>query len=109
MELQFSQVEIASLYGCSARTIRRRILSYNLQEMIEFSKISDVDLDELVAQFVNIFPCAGQKNPSWLFADVKLSYSEVEDTGKYAAGGSLWCATKNEKNFALTELHSKRT
>ena len=61
MELQFSQVEIASLYGCSARTIRRRILSYNLQEMIEFSKISDVDLDELIAQFVNAFPCAGQK------------------------------------------------
>ena len=61
LELQFSQVEVASLYGCSARTIRRWILSYNLQEMVEFSEISDVNLDELVAQFVNIFPCAGQK------------------------------------------------
>ena len=61
LELRFTQVEIASLYGCSARTVRRRILSYNLQEMIEFSELSDEDLDELVAQFVNIFPCAGQK------------------------------------------------
>jgi len=61
LELQFTQVEIASLYGCSARTVRRRILSYHLQEMVEFSEINDQDLDELVAEFVNIFPCAGQK------------------------------------------------
>ena len=61
LELKFSQVEIASLYGCSARTVRRRILSFNLQEMVEFSEISDEDLDEFVIQFVNIFPCAGQK------------------------------------------------
>ena len=33
LELRFTQVEIASLYGCSTRTVRRRILSYNLQEM----------------------------------------------------------------------------
>ena len=61
LELRFTQVEIASLYGCSARTVRRRILSYNIQEIVEFSEMSDQDLDELVAQFVNTFPCAGQK------------------------------------------------
>lgn len=59
LELRFTQVEIARLYGCSTRTVRRRISSFNLQEMVEFSEISDQDIDELVAQFVEMFPCAG--------------------------------------------------
>lgn len=62
LELRFTQVEIARLYGCSTRTVRRRISSFNLQEMVEFSEISDQDLDELVARFVEMFPCAGQKS-----------------------------------------------
>lgn len=57
LELQFTQVEIANLYGCSPRTVRRRILEYGL----EFSDISDQSLDELGSQFVNAFLCAGQK------------------------------------------------
>ena len=61
LELQFTQVEIAKLYGCSPRTIRRRILEYGLENYVGFSDISDQSLDELVSQFVNSFPCAGQK------------------------------------------------
>lgn len=60
LELQFTQVEIAKLYGCSPRTIRR-ILEYGLEDFVRFSDISDQHLDELVTQFVNAFPCAGQK------------------------------------------------
>lgn len=61
LELQFTQAEIAKLYGCSPRTIRRRILDYGLENFVRFSDISDQNLDELVSQFVNTFPCAGQK------------------------------------------------
>lgn len=61
LELQFTQVEIAKLYGCSPRTIRRRILEYDFEHLVRFSDISDQQLDELVTQFVNAFPCAGQK------------------------------------------------
>ena len=61
IELHFSQVEISKLYGCSARTIRRRILEYGLQEAIEYSTLSNQDLDEIVANFVVDFPCAGLK------------------------------------------------
>lgn len=61
IELQFTQVEIAKLYGCSSRTIRRRILEYGLEDSVRFNDISDQSLDELVSQFVNAFPCAGQK------------------------------------------------
>ena len=39
LELQFTQVEISRLYGCSPRTIRRRISSYGLQEFIRPGKV----------------------------------------------------------------------
>ena len=63
LELHFSQAEIAKLYGCCARTIRRRILEYGLQGIIEYSTIYiyDRDLDDIVTSFVADFPCAGQK------------------------------------------------
>lgn len=60
LNLQFTQVEISKLYGCSPRTIRRRILRYELQEFVSFSDISDEDLDSLVTRFVATFPNAGQ-------------------------------------------------
>lgn len=41
--------------------MRRRILEYGLQEIIEYSTINDEDLDEIVSTFVADFPCAGQK------------------------------------------------
>lgn len=37
LELHFSQVEITALFGCSAQTVKRRILEYGLQETIEYS------------------------------------------------------------------------
>lgn len=61
LEMEFSQVEIGKLLGCSPRTIRRRILDYGLQYIQEFSQMSDADLDELVTTFVSNFPSAGQK------------------------------------------------
>jgi len=61
LELQFTQVEIAKLHGCSPRTIRRRILEFGLDDFVRFTEINDQNLDDLVCQFVNAFPCAGQK------------------------------------------------
>ena len=46
------------------RTIRRRILEYDLEDLVRFSDISDQHLDELFTQFVNAFPCAGQTEDS---------------------------------------------
>ena len=61
LELQFSQVDISKLYGCSTRTIRRRIIQYGLESVIQYDDISDSDLDSIVIQFVLTFPSAGQK------------------------------------------------
>ncbi len=61
MELNFTQTEIAKLYGCSARTIRRRILHFELESTLNFDDMSDSDLDDVVGNFVKSFPSAGQK------------------------------------------------
>ena len=60
LELDFTQVEIAKLYGCSARTIRRRILQFEL-DGLRFDDMTDCDLDYIVSNFVMSFPFAGQK------------------------------------------------
>ena len=55
-------MEIGKLLGCSARTIRRRILEFGFQYITDFSQISDQDLDNLVTVFVSNFPSAGQNS-----------------------------------------------
>ena len=55
------QVEISRMLGCSTRTIHRRIVEFGLDRFIQYSVISEVQLDELVANFVANFPTAGQK------------------------------------------------
>ena len=61
LELHFSQSDIAKLFGCSARTIRRRIDHFGLGNVIAYDNISDADLDGIVSNFVLSFPTAGQK------------------------------------------------
>ena len=60
LEMYFTQVEIGKLLGCSAHTIRRRILEFELQYITDYSQISDEDLDDLVTVFVGNFSSAGQ-------------------------------------------------
>lgn len=61
LEQDFTQVEIAKIFGCSPRTIRRRIAEFGLDRFIQYTAISEAELDELVLNFVVNFPTAGQK------------------------------------------------
>ena len=61
LQLQFTQTEIAKMYGCSHRTVRRRIAQFGLEEFIRYDDIDDRGLDTTVSEFVVSFPCAGQK------------------------------------------------
>lgn len=61
LEQQFTQVDIAQLLGCSTKTIHRRIVRYGLSRFIQYTEITDDDLDALVKDFVANFPTAGQK------------------------------------------------
>ena len=78
LELQFTQVEISKLYGCSPQTISR-IITFRLQGFVRFSDISDQDLDVLVSQFVVIFLNTGQNTlASYLYNHVTYTYKGVE-------------------------------
>ena len=61
LEQQFTQVEIAQMLGCFAKTVHRRIIDFGLSHTTHYSTISDGDLDLLVRDFVPSFPTAGQK------------------------------------------------
>ena len=61
LEQEFTQAEIARLFGCSTKTIHRRIVRYGLSLFIQYTEISDNELDTLVEDFVTNFPTAGQK------------------------------------------------
>ena len=59
LEQESTQVEIAKMLSCSPRTIHRRIVEFGLDRLIQYSPISDAELDELVLSFVVDFPTAG--------------------------------------------------
>ena len=82
LSLQFTQAEISKLYGCSPRTIRRRILRYELQEFVSFSDISDEDLDSLVIRFVATFPNAGQNTLAGYLqsCNLRIQRQRIRDT-----------------------------
>ena len=61
LEQEFTQVQIAKMLSCSPRTIHRRRVEFGLDRLIQYSSISDAELDELVISFVVNFPTAGQK------------------------------------------------
>ena len=59
LEQEFTQIEIAQIFGCSAKTIHRRIVEFRLSRLIQYTEISDGELDALVRNFVSNFPTAG--------------------------------------------------
>ena len=61
LEMEFTQVEIARILGCSTKTIHRRMVQFGLSQLAQYTVITDKDLDELVKNFVSTFPTAGQK------------------------------------------------
>ena len=50
--LGFSMAKISWMFGVSRWTIYRRIQSYGLQNMVQFSLLSDAQLDELVLEYM---------------------------------------------------------
>lgn len=61
LSFQFSCVDIANMLQVSPRTIRRRIIQYDLEESASFSGISDTELNRVAAEFVHAYPNGGQR------------------------------------------------
>ena len=46
----------------SVSTVRRRILQYDLEQMTEYTDLTDTELDEINAEFVHNCPKGGQNS-----------------------------------------------
>ena len=53
MELQFTQTEIAHLFGCSAQIIRMCTQLYGLDDIVQYDCIDDDVLGGAVANFIS--------------------------------------------------------
>ena len=62
LSFQFSCVDIANMLQVSPRTIRRRVIQYDLEDSASFSGISDSELNRVAAEFVHAHPNGGQEH-----------------------------------------------
>ena len=60
LSFSFSPRAIANMLHVSEKTVRRRIEEFNLQEMHNYSVLSDRELDAITTEFVVNFPNSGQ-------------------------------------------------
>lgn len=60
IEANFRVQDIAAIFGCSRRTIERRLREFNVTSH-EFTSISDHELDQLVYDTVSVHPQSGEK------------------------------------------------
>ncbi len=58
LQSHFAIIDIAKLFGCSAKTIHRRIREFGLTV---HSSISDRDLDNIFERFTQVHPANGQR------------------------------------------------
>ena len=61
-EHDFKIVDIAKLFGCSRRTVERRMQEYNISMQSRYSLISDADLRQVVATLSSRNPNLGEKS-----------------------------------------------
>ena len=61
LQLNFSCATIATMFGVSLRTIRRRMNEYNLSARACYSSIEETDLDHVVRELKEEFPNSGYR------------------------------------------------
>ena len=62
-ECGFNTKDVATFFGCSSRTIERRINEYGIPRRCDvYSAVTDAELDEKVLSVVTFFPRCGQKS-----------------------------------------------
>ena len=61
LSFQLSCADIGNMLQVSARTVRRRIVDYGLEEFTEYTNLPDAELDCLTTEFVHLYPNGGQR------------------------------------------------
>ena len=80
LEKGFSQKEIGVMIGVSTRTVRRRIIEFDLRkDCPRFSQIDDVELDTAIGKIIKDFPNTGVRRlKGYLLADgMKVTWERV--------------------------------
>ncbi len=62
LEHNFTIQQIANMFGCSRRTVERRMREYGINSRDRYSHISDSDLVTLVSSFVSQNPNLGERS-----------------------------------------------
>lgn len=62
LDHHFKICDIARLLNVSARTIRRRIIQFGLEDVASYSTMSDAELDEITRDFVHQHPHSGRRS-----------------------------------------------
>ena len=62
LERGFTQCSIGKLFGCSARTVKRRITEFQLDSCLRFCDIDDQLLDIMVEDIQRQYPKWGEKS-----------------------------------------------
>ena len=86
MSFNFSPGRIADMVQCSAKTVRRRIVEFGLEEMRQYSTLSDSQLDEITAEFVHNYPNSGQISYDGFFKGKRSAYSAQPYTQQSSKG-----------------------
>ena len=60
VEQGFKMKDICEVFGCSKRTIERRMLKFNIS-LSKYTPITDIELDSLVQEVLALFPRCGEK------------------------------------------------
>ena len=59
----FKMNDISVIFGCSRRTVERRLLEYDIPRQCDmYASITNAELDEKVLRIVSMFPMCGQKS-----------------------------------------------
>lgn len=77
LEHHFTTADIGRMLHVSARTIRRRILQYGLESVVQFSDLSDDQLDGITAQFVHTHPFCGRVSYQGFLRSVGLHIQQA--------------------------------
>ena len=72
LEHGFTQCAIGKMFGCSARTVKRRITEFQLEAYLHYSDIDDLHLDIMVEEIQRQYPNWGEKSVSGHFASTGM-------------------------------------
>ena len=68
----FTTAAIAKLFGCSRRTVERRMQEFNITMRSRYSNISDLELGRIVASICLRNPNLGEKSIDGLFTQIRI-------------------------------------